>query len=271
MSYNPPANNAVNFDLKSYTAPSNSSVNFEVSGAGPTGYVLTAEVGAFSLSGQSAVLKAGRKLDAAAAAFTISGQDVLLKHGRKMPVDAGSFILSGQDVDLRKMVAARTLAAEVGVFTLAGQAVGLFRNRTMQADSGDFVLEGRDAGLKKGWLLEIDHAEYLLEGYPVVMYPPSVWVVEKFRALSWAKTRNSGQSSTISWLYGSSSVYTRAGILSISLGLARISRTSGAASGIRSGQAVTSMITRRSDALWQTRSTSTSRSVLRSRSVLTEI
>jgi hypothetical protein len=236
MSYNPPANNAVNFDLKIYTAPSNSSVNFEVSGAGPTAYVLNAEVGVFTLSGQPVGTRANRIMVASPAVYTLSGQDVLLRYSRRMPAEVGSFSISGQDVDLRKQAAPKILNAEVGVFTLSGQAVGLYRNRALAAEAREFTLSGQEVLLKFNQVLKAEAAEYLLTGHDVSMYPPHVRIVEKFIAQSRAVTYTMMES--------------RASLLSASQSTAL------------------TRITGRSDAIWQTGYTSTSQSKLKLKSVL---
>lgn len=86
-------------------------------------YTLTASVGSFTLSGQAAGLKAGRKVAAG----------------------TGSFSLSGQPAGLR---ATRAVAAGVGSYALTGIPAGLAAARRVAAAAGSFILTGADADLQ---------------------------------------------------------------------------------------------------------------------------
>lgn len=85
-----------------------------------TAYVLTADVGLFSLAGQDAALPVERRLTGDFGAFSFTGQDAALPVERRLTGDVGLFALAGQDAALRM---ARQLMAEAGVFTVAGQDV----------------------------------------------------------------------------------------------------------------------------------------------------
>jgi hypothetical protein len=63
-------------------------------------FTLTADAGAYVLSGQTANLKADRILSVDAGAYSLAGQDVGLKAGRVLAADAGSYVLLGQNADL---------------------------------------------------------------------------------------------------------------------------------------------------------------------------
>lgn len=61
-----------------------------------TGVTLTADAGAFTLSGQAAAFKTDRTLAAAAGAFALAGQAAGLTVGRAVVAETGSFDLGGQ-------------------------------------------------------------------------------------------------------------------------------------------------------------------------------
>lgn len=107
-----------------------------------SGSTLTAAAGTFTLSGQSAGLKVGRKTVAAAGAFTLSGQTAGLKVGRQLAASAGSFALSGQSAGLKS---GRMLSIAAGSFTFTGQSAGLKASRNLSAAVGTFTLTGQDA------------------------------------------------------------------------------------------------------------------------------
>jgi len=66
-----------------------------------TNYPITASQGAFTLTGQSTLLKIGRKILASVGSFVLTGQSILLKLAWKMLSSFGSFVLSGQNALLK--------------------------------------------------------------------------------------------------------------------------------------------------------------------------
>lgn len=63
-----------------------------------TNYSITADVGAFVLTGQSANLRLVATVPAALGTYTLSGQDVTLKRGFGIVAGVGSYTLTGNDV-----------------------------------------------------------------------------------------------------------------------------------------------------------------------------
>jgi hypothetical protein len=108
---------------------------------GGSSYVLTAEAGVFSLSGQDAALRLARRLVAEPGVFTLAGQDAALLLARRLVAEAGAFSLAGQDVAL---LLARRLVAEAGAFGLEGQDAALLLSRRLVAEAGVFSLAGQD-------------------------------------------------------------------------------------------------------------------------------
>lgn len=135
---------AVTIDIDGQSRPSSGNVYAGADQPGASGYSLTAAQGSFTLSGQAAALKAGRKVTASQGSFTLSGQAASLKAGRKLTAAQGSFSLSGQAATLK---AARRITAAQGTFTLTGQAAALKVGRKLTASVGNFTLSGQAASL----------------------------------------------------------------------------------------------------------------------------
>jgi hypothetical protein len=137
---------------------------------------LTADVGAFTLSGQA--VSFDQALSAGTGAFTLAGQDVAF--GITLAADVGAFVLAGQDVSFADTMQADVgsftlagqdvafglaLAADVGAFTLSGQDVSF--GDTMAADVGAFVFAGQDANLLTGSSFSVDVGAFTLTGQNV--------------------------------------------------------------------------------------------------------
>lgn len=109
--------------------------------AGGTVYLLTADAGMFSLSGQDAGLRAERRLVGEMGAFSLAGQDAGLRAEWRLAADVGLFAFTGQDAGLP---VERRLAADAGLFALAGQDAALRMARQLLAEAGIFSLSGQD-------------------------------------------------------------------------------------------------------------------------------
>lgn len=155
--------------------------------------VMAADVGTFTLTGEAASLKAGRKLTAAYGSFALAGQDVTLtytsaghytltagtgtftltgedaglRRALKLAAAYGTFTLSGQDVTLTYVQhGAYTLTAAYGSFTLTGQDTTFLRGLRLPASVGTFTLTGQAANLKRGLRLVAALGTYTLTGEP---------------------------------------------------------------------------------------------------------
>lgn len=147
----------------------------------PSGFVLDADSGTFSLFGQTANIARDRRLVASPATFTISGQ--IMTFDRSMvaapasfvvtgnaaalnksilfSAAAGGFTVSGQDVTLTYIRQLR-MPADAGAFTLAGQAVTF--DRTMVVQAGAFTLTGYDVTMNKSLLFSAAAGAFTLGG-----------------------------------------------------------------------------------------------------------
>lgn len=141
-------------------APATIIAAYKVS-AGGTAYTLTAAQGTFSLSGQSATLRADRKLSAASGAFALSGNAAALRYGYKLTASAGSFALSGKAANFKRTYA---LAASSGSFVLSGKNAGLAFGHKLPAATGAFSLSGQTAALRFGHNLVAGAGSFGLTG-----------------------------------------------------------------------------------------------------------
>lgn len=147
-----------------------------VSGAPASTYTLSADAGAFALTGQASERLRGRVLQSSrrmfdlygeiadltylrvyrittsAASFTSSGLDANLVPGRRVAGDAASVSLTGFPATLFPV---RRLVANVGTFTLTGQAASLQYNRAgrLQADAGSFAVTTLQVGKRQTYIL----------------------------------------------------------------------------------------------------------------------
>lgn len=142
------------------------SINGATGGGG--GYTITADGGAYALTGATAALRAGRRLTASAGAYTITGADALrdfsmvaaagsyaftgavaaLSHGYRLTAAGGSYALTGAAAGLK---AGRKIAAAAGSYTLTGAAATLTytpagADPVLTADAGTYTLTGAAVG-----------------------------------------------------------------------------------------------------------------------------
>ena len=154
--------------------------------SGPASYTLSAAVGSFSLTGQTADLKRATRLSAASGSFVLNGQATALNITKKLNIGYGAFVLNGQSVALTK---SRNFTAACGNYNLTGQSVGLqivvptrnlVRNdpfgynmmgamdedqgNTLEISYGNFIITGQTAGLSTQRKLGVVSGSYTLAG-----------------------------------------------------------------------------------------------------------
>ena len=151
--------------------------------AAPIAYAMSAAVGAFALTGQSATLLRGQSLSAGVGAFTLTGQAATLKTGKSLTAAVGDFILTGQSATFRitrvvtgavgaftltgqdaTLRAGKSLVSSVGAFALTGQSAALRRQQVLASAVGSFALTGKDATLLKGKILIASAGSFTLTG-----------------------------------------------------------------------------------------------------------
>lgn len=115
---------------------------------GLSAYQITADAGAYTVTGQTATLSAARRITAAVGTFTLSGQNVGLPV--RMPAEVGTYALTGQSATFQ---ATRRMTAAVGTYTIAGYVTLVV---TMPAAAGAFTVSGNAANLVKGYVINCE-------------------------------------------------------------------------------------------------------------------
>lgn len=123
--------------------------------------LITADVAAFTLSAQDANLLAARTITADVAAFTLAAQDADLLWTQILVAEVAEFTLTGQDIILLKVI---TFAADAAAFTLTAQDADLFWLQVLDVGVGSFTLTGQDANLVWAQLLDAAAASFTLTG-----------------------------------------------------------------------------------------------------------
>jgi hypothetical protein len=113
---------------------------------GPSGYVLQAETGMYTLAGQDATLAASITFTAEFGDYQIVGQDANLERGYKLTAAYGAYAITGQDAGSRvdyKLSAAR------GTYVITGQDIDFVVNRILDADTIYYALTGIDVEFQR--------------------------------------------------------------------------------------------------------------------------
>lgn len=133
-------------------------------------FVLTADYGSFTYTGQTASLERGLKLTADNGSYTLSGQAAALLHNYVVAAAHGSYALSGQAASLKRTL---DFNADYGSYALSGQAASLEIGYKVVAASGSYTLSGQAASLEIGYKLTAAHGTYTLSGQDATLtYSP---------------------------------------------------------------------------------------------------
>ena len=134
---------------------------------GALAYTLTAETGAFTLTGNDATLTKASAYSLAAntGSFVLTGSDAGISGDRVLVAATGDITVIGSNAVLTK-ASASTLAAGAGSFTLTGNDATLTKvgSYSIEADTGSFALAGSDTSLKSDSVVEAGTATYTLTG-----------------------------------------------------------------------------------------------------------
>ena len=138
--------------------------DFFFASSAPPGIVLTALTGAYTVSGQSAVMARTRELTALAGSYAVTGQTAVLTYGRVLTGLAGSYTVTGQTATLQT---ARTITALNGSYSVAGQTAAVAVARQITALNGSYALTGQTADVSFGRLLSATNGVYSVAGQAV--------------------------------------------------------------------------------------------------------
>jgi hypothetical protein len=131
---------------------------------GATELNISAETGAFTLTGVAAAVRAQRKVAAAAGAFNLAGQAINFQRSRRMPAAVGAFTLAGQPIGLLEQ---HVLHAVAGSFALTGISANLHATRRLPISAGSFALTGTAINLTHVWRLNAQTGAFALTGVAI--------------------------------------------------------------------------------------------------------
>jgi hypothetical protein len=158
----------------------------ELGGGLPVAASMTAETGAFVLTGQDAALKRGVLLTAETGAFALTGIDatltaivaptvgfhsLLAELGGGLPAgvtliaETGAFLFS-----FAESLTDTDVVAAPGAFTLTGNDAQFRVGYRLAAETATFALNGGAAGLLKGFTLTAGTGAFALTGIPAEFY-----------------------------------------------------------------------------------------------------
>ena len=125
--------------------------------------------GAFTLSGQSVGLSAGRPSNFSAGSFTFTGQDITFDQNFGLIIDSvynnASFSLTGQNIVFDTGFG---MVLDSGAFSLSGQDINFKIDMNIAADRGAFTLTGQDA--LKGVAEAFDRGQFTYSGQDVTLF-----------------------------------------------------------------------------------------------------
>lgn len=121
----------------------------------------SAGVGSFALAGTAADVRASRVIGGGTGAFALAGLNATLAKNVPLAAGTGTYALNGTDAGLR---ATRVLTASPATFTTAGTAAGLTIGRVVTAAPAAFTLTGTDAGLRVARTLPATVGTFALSG-----------------------------------------------------------------------------------------------------------
>jgi hypothetical protein len=128
-----------------------------------TAVTLSADSGAYNLTGVSAELLREQNLSADSGAYNLTGApaELLKTGGVTLSADSGSYSLVGSDATLN---ITRILSADSGAYNLTGSSADLPINRSLSADSGAYDVTGEAATLNQTKVISADAGSYVLDG-----------------------------------------------------------------------------------------------------------
>lgn len=140
-------------------------------GVTSSGYTLTAQGGAYSVGGGSAILKRSKLLTASGGSYSLTGQSVVITYGAvavnyTLTAQGGSYSLTGSSANLARN---RNLTANSGNYTLTGGSATILRTKRLTASGGSYNITGGTAALLRSKRLVASGGSYSVTGGSAVI------------------------------------------------------------------------------------------------------
>lgn len=123
---------------------------------------LSADPGAYNITGLAATLATTRELSANSGSYSITGSAASLFVTQQQTADPGSYNITGSAATL---AATRQLSADPGGYAISGQAATLIRTYNLLTDAGAFNITGLDAALLRTQIFNAESGAYDLTGF----------------------------------------------------------------------------------------------------------
>lgn len=79
--------------------------------------------------------------------YTVTGQSATVAKNRALSADYGAYSVVGQTANLLR---SRLVAADFGSYAVAGQSAAIFKTRLLPAGTGTYSVDGQDAAIVVG-------------------------------------------------------------------------------------------------------------------------
>jgi len=132
---------------------------------GTANYVVTANNGTYSLTGQNATVAytpaGGYTLVANSGSYAVTGQAATLLKSKLVTANNGTYAVTGQNAALLR---SKLVTANNGTYAVTGQNATLLRSKKITADNGSYAVTGQSATLLKTRILSAANGSYAVTG-----------------------------------------------------------------------------------------------------------
>jgi hypothetical protein len=122
---------------------------------------LSADPGAYNITGLAATLATTRELSANSGSYSITGSAATLEKTIPFVASPGAYSLVGSAATLAR---SSFLSADSGQYDLTGAAATLFRSIPLSADAGSYQIDGKAASLTQAKQLSANSGSYQVDG-----------------------------------------------------------------------------------------------------------
>jgi hypothetical protein len=129
-------------------------------------FTLTAEAGAFAITGFDANLEQGHLVTAEAGAVAITGFDANLEQGYAVTAEAGAVAITGFDATF---IRDYQITAEAGAVAITGFDANLEQGYAVTAEAGAVAITGFDANLEQGHLVTAEAGAFAITGFDATL------------------------------------------------------------------------------------------------------
>jgi hypothetical protein len=145
--------------------------NATIAYAGAGGYTLVANNGTYAVTGQAASLLRSRLVSAVYGTYALTGQNATLLKSKVMLANTGAYSVAGQAAIVVYTPAggAYTIMAGSGMYAVTGQSASLSRDRLISGGVGTYNTTGFAATIQKSRIVYANNGSYTVAGQPAAV------------------------------------------------------------------------------------------------------